>query len=173
SVLDDAKTKDVVAQNLNLHGLTLTSLTIAPSFTAVTHNQLLTLEVSTSPVSSKTDSEQINAFVMNLNPQLKEINSRYDTRIVIVRAEIKDSEGKILVDYMLDTELGKQSSWVADGIEGAWFSPPAPLRTPEPVATANPIETAQPTLSATSTSLGGVPFSTTQTPYPPPQTPYP
>jgi len=173
SALDDAKTKDVVAQNLNLHGLTLASLKIAPSFAAVTHNQLLTLDVSTSPLSNKTDSEQINAFVMSLPPQLKEINSRYDTRIVIIRAEIKDSEGKLLVDYMLDTELGKQSSWVAEGIEGAWFSPPAPLRTPEVIATANPIETALPTLPATPTSLGGVPLFTTQTPYPPPQTPYP
>ena len=173
SALDDAKTKDVVAQNLNLHGLTLASLTIAPSFTAVTHNQLLTLEVSTNPVSNKTDSEQINAFVMSLNPQLKEINTRYGTRIVIVRAEIKDSEGKLLVDYMLDTELGKQSSWVADGIEGAWFSSPPPPRTPEAIVTTNPIETALPTLSPTPTSPGGVPLSTTPALYPLPQTPYP
>jgi hypothetical protein len=173
SALDDAKTKDVIAQNLNLQGLKLASLTIAPNFSAVTHNQLLTLEVSTSPAGNKTDSEQFSPFVMSLNLQLKEINSQYGTRIVIVRAVIKNSEGKLLVDYSLDTELGKQSSWIADGIEGAWFSPPAPLRTPEAIATANPIETALPTLSATPTSAGSAPLSTTQTPYPALQTPYP
>jgi hypothetical protein len=168
SSLSNDQTKDAIEQNLDLYDLKLISLDVPSGYTEVTQEQMVSMELSTNTNSDTLNSPKLDEFIMNLRQQIEKINAQYGTSIVVVRAQIKDLEDKLLVDYMTDLEIGGQSSWVADGINANWFPRPAPVFTPEIL----------PTTPTTATSPSPQPIATPTPPpegaYPPPPlTPYP
>jgi len=172
SSVDNSKTKDILGRSLNLQGLQLLALDVPSSYIASDNSKLVTLDLSTGTSAEKIDIAQIDEFIMKVRPQIEEINSRYETRIVLIHIRIKDFNDKLLVDYMEDIETGRQYSWTAENIEGNWYPQPAPAISSEPQETSVPVfpPTATPPKSI------ALPTPTTQpAAYPPPPTsnPYP
>jgi hypothetical protein len=172
SPVENSKAKDILGRNLDLQRLKLLTLDVPSSYTASDNSKLVTLDLSTGASADKIDIAQIDEFIMKVRPQIEEINSRYETRIVLIHIQIKDSDNKLLVDYMEDIETGRQSSWTAENIEGNWYPQPAPAISSEPQETSVPVvpPTATPPKSTT------LPTPTTRpAAYPPPPTsdPYP
>jgi hypothetical protein len=172
SSVDNSKTKDILERSLDLQGLQLLALDVPSSHIASDNSMLVTLDLSTGTSADKIDIAQIDEFIMKVRPQIEEINSRYETRIVLIRIRIKDFNDKLLVDYMEDIETGRQYSWTAENIEGNWYPQPAPAISSEPQET--PMTVVPPT--ATSPKSTALPTTTTQSAaYTPPPTsnPYP
>jgi hypothetical protein len=90
-----------------------------------------------------------------------------------VRSKITDAKGQLLVDYMIDIETGRQSSWNAENIDSNWSPQPAPLLTPEPLETY--VVSPSPTSIPLPLQTNSAPTSTGRSaPYPQPTTsPYP
>jgi hypothetical protein len=172
SSVENSKAKDILGRNLDLQGLKLLTLDVPSSYIASDNSKLVTLDLSTGTSADTVDIAQIDEFIMKIRPQIEEINSRYGTRIVLIHVQIKDSDNKLLVDYMEDIETGRQSSWTAENIEGNWYPQPAPAISSEPQETSVLVvpPTATPPKSTT------LPTPTTRpVAYPPPPTsiPYP
>ncbi len=168
SSIDNNKVKDILERNLSLQGLILLSLNVPSNYTDQNNSKIIILDLSLGAVFDQLNIEEINNFIINLRPQIEDINSQYSTNIIIIHALIKDSNNNLLVDYMEDIELGRQSSWVAENIEGSWYPLPAPTIIYNPIETSIPVvsPTAIPTTSLITPTL-------LPTAYPPPSTPNP
>ncbi len=166
SALDDLQTKEIVKNDLDLKGLALLEVDVLDFAAERENSQLLTLHLSTGTSGDEVDEEQITLFIWSVRSQIEAINAQYGTRITLARVLITDSSGNPLVEYLEDTVTGRQFSWKADSLEGAWYPQPAPIITGIVEETPQPIESPTPVpLAATSTSDRGA--------YPPPQTPSP
>jgi hypothetical protein len=172
SPIENSKTKDILGRSLDLQGLQLLALDVPSSYFASDNSKLVTLDLSTGTNADKIDIAQIDEFFMKVRPQIEEINSRYETRIVLIHIRIKDSNNQLLVDYMEDVETGRQYSWTAENIEGSWYPQPAPAISSEPQETSVPgiIPTATPPksiiLSTPTTQPAAYPPPPTSNPYP-------
>jgi hypothetical protein len=172
SSVDNSKTKDILKRNLDLQGLQLLALDVPSSFISSDNSKLATLDLSTGMSADKINNAEIGEFIMNLRPQMEDINSRYDTHVVLIHIRIKDSDDKLLVDYLEDFETGKQSSWVDENLVAGWYPQPAPAISSEPKGTSVPVilNTATPlkstTLSTPTTQPNAYPPPSTSNPYP-------
>jgi hypothetical protein len=164
SSVENGQTKEILEGNLDLHGLKLLALEVPASYTARDNSKLVTLDLSTGTTAEKIDMAPIDQFIQSLRPQMEAINDRYGTRIVLVRAQIQDADDQLLVDYMEDIERWAQSFWVADNIEGGWYSLPAPDLSSGPEETSAPV-LIPPTPTATP-PLSVAPPAPTPNPYP-------
>ena len=170
SSVENYKTKEILEDNLDLQGLKLLTLDVPSSYNASNNSKLVTLDLSTGTSGDKIDIAQINEFIMKVRPQIEDINSRFGTRIVLIHIQIKDSDDKLLVNYMEDIETGRQYSWTAENIEGSWYPQPAPAIDSEPQETSIPV--ASPTTASPKSTTLPTP-SIQPTSYPPPPTPIP
>jgi hypothetical protein len=166
------ETKDILESSLDLQGLKLLALDVTSSDTTGDNSKLVSIDLSTGTSAVKIDNAQISEFITTLRPQMEEINARYGTRVVLVHIRIKDSDNKLLVDYLEDFEIGKQSSWIDENFVESWYPQPAPAIDSEPQETPVPIilSTATPPKSTTLATPTTWPAA-----YPPPPTsnPYP
>jgi hypothetical protein len=172
SPVDSDETKDILEKTLDLYGLRLLTLDLPSSYTASDNSKLVTLDLSTETSADKTNSAQIEELIINLPTQIEEINNNYDTRVVLIHIRIKDTDDKLLVDYLEDLETGKQSSWLDENFVASWYPQPAPAISSESQETPMPfvIPSVTPSESTTLQTPTAQPAV-----YPPPPTsnPYP
>ena len=117
SRIADNTTKDIVNNSLNLNGMSLASMDISSSDGL----QFLTLHVS-SP--SLEDANRAGPQVVGSLPQLIDSINAQGSQIEICRLEIRDENGKILLNYLLDLQLHSQSWWADEKFTDTWLGAP-------------------------------------------------
>jgi hypothetical protein len=172
SSIKNTQVQDILERNLDLRGFRLLSLDVPSSYTANDNSKLVTIDLSTGTSADKTNSAQIGEFLVNLRSQIEEINDRFGTRVVLIHVRIKDSDDKLLVDYLEDFETWKQSSWIDENYIESWYPQPAPAVSSESQETTVPniLPTITPSQSTTLPTPTSQPFSSpalpTSNPYP-------
>ncbi|HSQ26792.1 MAG TPA: hypothetical protein VLM80_06675 [Anaerolineales bacterium] len=159
ATVDDARAKEILENELDLNGLRLSSLAAFPDFSTWDNSKFFTLLLSTGASAENTNNLQIGQFIASLRHQIEDLNQLYAMRIVIMHVRIQDEDDRLLVDYLEDFEIGKQSSW--DYVEG-WYPQPAPAVGAEPRATFTPL----PLPTSTPNPDPGTPLPTDAYPYP-------
>ena len=119
SKLDDGTTISLVANKMNFYGMSAKNMEITSSEGA----QVVTIQLSTSSVEDA--NQALPHFMPSLRPILEEINGE-GAHIVMVKVELKDASGNILLNYMLDLQLRSENWWMVDDLTTNWFPHPAP-----------------------------------------------
>jgi hypothetical protein len=141
STSTDESTMGLVNENMNTYGMVVASEEIS----SLEGFQTLSLNLSTTSLDEA--NKVIPQFIDSLHSLAMDINAQ-GGRVIMIRAEIKDENGNILLDYLLDLQLDMETWWKADGITDSRFSHPGPptpapeeLFTPTPLPTVTPMAT--------------------------------
>lgn len=55
------------------------------------------------------------------------LNGEQGASISVIKVDLKDAQGRLLLKYMYDLELETENWWQADGLSRDWFPhPPSP-----------------------------------------------
>ncbi|MFZ5858596.1 MAG: hypothetical protein ACOYZ6_17345 [Chloroflexota bacterium] len=119
SKLKDSATISLVANKMNFYGMSAKNMEIASSEGL----QVVTIQLATSSIDEA--NQALPRFMPSLRPSLEEINDE-GAHIVMVKLELKDTSGNILLNYLLDLQLRFENWWMADGVTADWFPHPAP-----------------------------------------------
>ena len=85
----------------------------------------------------QTANRAIPSFIGSLKSRLGKVNQESDYSLVaICRLWIQDSSGSVLLDYLYDLQLGKETWGMAQGVTQDWF--PHPYGSPTPTSTSTP-----------------------------------
>ncbi len=111
----DSVTKNLVGEKINTYGMPVINNEIS-SFDGF---QTLNLSLSTNSL------EEANRVLPqmrdSLRPLTKDINSQ-GAQIVMVKLEVKNEKGEMLLNYLLDLQFGTEGWWAADGINvDSWY----------------------------------------------------
>lgn len=123
SRVSDNTTETLVSERLNLYGLTLTNINLS-SFEGI---QTLTTELSAASLEEANSG--IKSFLWMLPQLIKDVNSR-GAQIQVCEVQLRDENGNLLLNYMLDSQLRSQSWWTADNFPIELGSEPAEVTTP-------------------------------------------
>jgi hypothetical protein len=133
SALDDATAEEIVLNNLNLAGFSLTNLEVNRVHSDESSGHILRLTLTATSLEDANQS--LSAFLNSFFKMLDTINVDYDTAIVLCRLQILDGQQTVLMDYVKDLESG-YAQWYADpGLSSDWLPEPplgaqaAPLST--------------------------------------------
>lgn len=117
----DAATADLIRSRLDPGALSVNSIEVVSS----EGPQLAELQLSAP--SLEVANESVPVFWPALRTAIGELNAE-GARILILRVQLRDSTGSLLIDYVRDREIGMESAWLASGmnIEGIAYPPPPP-----------------------------------------------
>jgi hypothetical protein len=136
SKIDEGVITELVANQLNLYGFTLESLSVSPGAGSSSTVNTLLLKMSVSDV--QTANQYLTDFMIALQPLLEEINAKDGAGIAVCRLWLRDEKGDLLLEYILDMEIHRRSWWMADGLTKEWF--PHPPEDNMGTATSTPID---------------------------------
>ncbi|MEM4204153.1 MAG: hypothetical protein QXS54_08805 [Candidatus Methanomethylicaceae archaeon] len=117
SKLDDAVTKDIIAESINLYGMSLIDTEIISS------EGIQTLVLRLSTPSLEEANQALPYFMPSLRPFIADINTQ-GAQIVICKVEVVDEKEQILLEYLLDLQLDSETWWMVDGLTQDWFPHP-------------------------------------------------
>lgn len=117
SLTADNITKDMVNGNLNLYGMSLSSMDVSSSDGL----QFLTLQVTSS---SLEDANRAGPQLVGSLPKLIDSINAQGAKIVMCRLEIRDEKGDILLNYLVDLQLDTQSWWKDENFTDTWSEGP-------------------------------------------------
>jgi hypothetical protein len=117
----DAATADLIRSRIDAGALSLTSIEITSS--EGPQNAVLQLVAPSLEAANR----EVPAVWPSLVREIDRLNME-GARILILRVELRDSTGALLIDYVRDDEIGSSRAWLAPGmnIEGIAYPPPAP-----------------------------------------------
>jgi len=145
SPVDDATTADIIRSNLNLAGLSLSSLEVSRENTAEGSRRILQLTLTATSLQDANKS--LTPFLGSFFKMLDTINMENDTALVLCRLQILDGQQTVLMDYVKDLESG-YTLWSWDpGLSSDWLpQPPFDAQaTPWPnIPTAYPADSLEP-----------------------------
>jgi hypothetical protein len=119
--LDNDTAATLLRQNLYLHGMTLEKLDVSLDsydYRWVTFN----LRMS----DMETANNVFPSFLSDVRVTIRDLNAGQNTKITICRINISTTSGELLLKYMRDLQMGRQSWWQADGFTMDWFPHPPP-----------------------------------------------
>jgi hypothetical protein len=121
--LDNDTTATLLRQDLPLHGMTLEKLDVSLDsydYRWVTFD----LRVPDMDMANNV----FPKFLGDMHKSLRELNTGQNAKITICRINISTTSGELLLKYMRDLQMGRQSWWQAEGFTMEWFPhPPPPL----------------------------------------------
>jgi hypothetical protein len=123
--LDDTATQTRLTKRFNTYGLPIKTLSVSSGGAARTNTQVIELILVSS--SLQDTNKVINQLVPSVLRDTRMANSNGDARIAILRFKVLDSEGTLLMHYLLDLEAGVEMFTFAPGVNAEWF--PHPLST--------------------------------------------
>jgi hypothetical protein len=118
--IDDATTKNMITERLDLYGLALTNIEVKSSAGI----QTLILMLSTPSLDEA--NQALPHLMPSLRPVIANINAQ-GAQIAICKIELSDEKGQILLEYLLDLQLDSETWWMVDGLTQDWFPHP-PIR---------------------------------------------
>jgi hypothetical protein len=124
--LDDARTRRLLKQTLDLHGLTLDRLELVYSGTDRQPGKIVILHLSNKKAGVEQRNANITALVRSLWTQIEAYNARYGDSVMIARLMISERDGRMLVDYLEDYEARRDMWWALAEVNGGWYWPPEP-----------------------------------------------
>jgi len=117
STIADQVVRSKLYDELNLYGMSLTSLDISSS------NSIQTANISISTLSLDIANQALPQFMPSLRSTLENINSQ-GAQIANCKLELKDEHGNLLLNYILDLQLRAENWWMADNLTQDWFPHP-------------------------------------------------
>ncbi len=139
--VDNATAQRLVAERLNLAGMSLTMLRVISDTTSNTAGQILVLELVVPDLEAANRS--LLPFMDSLSRTLATINSEQGTNLVLCRLKLTDRQGTVLLNYVRDLETHEETSSSVEGLVKWYPHPPeelpgstSPMPTPiSPLAT--------------------------------------
>ncbi len=149
--LDAITTQNLIKQELNLTGLTLTTLNITNEKGISNGGQVLEMVVTSPDLQSA--NRAMPMFMPTFMRTIYTFNDAHPTNIVLTHLQITDSGGNVLLDFVRDMEIGKSQWTQAAGFYQDWFPHP-----PEEIkSTSTPSPLIPSTATATPAAKGGYP----------------
>lgn len=125
ATIDNDATKKLMTEKLNLYGMSLTNMEV----TSMDGLQFVTLQLSTASLEEA--NQVIVGFMGSLQPLLAEINAQ-GAQIAVLRLELKDGKGNIILTFMIDLQTKAENGWMADGLAFPQGPPSAEPAYPNP-----------------------------------------
>ncbi len=122
SELDNKATEELVADRINLYGMSLDSTRVSTGVGGYDDVQMLTIQLSVQdiPIANRA----LVQFMPSLRPLLENVNAEPGTRIAICRIELVDSQDELVLEYLWDLEIGRHTWHMADSLTRDWFPHP-------------------------------------------------
>lgn len=121
--VDNQNAEQIVAGNLQLAGLKLDELAVAPEDSLGGNGQILLIQVSGKDLADVNGS--LPKFLDSFFQLLDTINAQHGTNIVLCHLRVIDANGEVLLDYVRDLEGGSTQWTAAGGLYSDWFPKPA------------------------------------------------
>ena len=134
-VLDQKKTEELFTQELQLGEMKLKRLSI--QFGAGSDRSVRTVTIELVAPDIEAANRSISNFIGSLQYVIREANQK-GARISVCRVLITDENGRKLLDYVYDVEIGRQSWKMSNGVTNDWFPHPYEKQEMNPVATSTP-----------------------------------
>lgn len=120
--VDDDTAAALLRQNLSLHGMALEKLDVSlDSY----EYRWVTFDLRVADM--ETANNVFPEFLGNMHKSIRELNTGQDTKITICRINISTTDGELLLRYINDLQMGRQSWWQAEGFTMDWFPHPPPI----------------------------------------------
>lgn len=119
--------RDVIQNNLNLHGFEVKVLDVLDETAVGSTGQVLVIELMTTDIPSA--NQALPGFLNDYFGLLETINQEADANIVLTHLRVKNQPGHILLDYVKDLEGGTSQWTLGEGVYNDWF--PKPVLEPE------------------------------------------
>lgn len=117
STIDNDATKNLINEKINLYGMSITNMDISSQDGL----QFLTLQLATPSLEQA--NQALPYFMPSLRPLLADVNTQ-GAQITVLKLELKDQQGNLLLNYMLDLQLKSENWWMADNLTSGWFPHP-------------------------------------------------
>ena len=134
-VLDQKKTEELFRQELQLGNMRLKTLRIQAG--AGTDRSVRTAIIELVAPNLESANQSISNFIGSLQYTVRKANQK-GARISVCKVLITDENGEMLLDYLYDVEIGRQSWKMSKGVSDDWFPHPYKKRNITPVATPTP-----------------------------------
>jgi len=134
-VLDQKKTEELFRQELQLGKMKLKTLRIQAG--AGTDKSVRTAIIELVAPDIESANQSISNFIGSLRHTIRKANQK-GARISVCKVLITDENGEILLDYLYDIEIGRQSWKMSKGVSEDWFPHPYKKRRITPAVTSTP-----------------------------------
>jgi len=134
-ILDQGKVEEIFMRKLQLGDMKLKKLNIQKG--AGTNQESRTITIELVAPNLEVANYSIPNFMGSLHYTIRKANQE-GARLSICRVLITDGSGKILLDYIYDVEIGRQSWKMSDGLTNDWFPHPDEKKDATPAATSTP-----------------------------------
>ncbi len=135
--LNNQATKTFLIENLDFKGLILDELKVTTGVGSEKNVQTLSIRLLSQDI--QTANNIIPDLIGSLIEGLNKVNQESDySMVALFRLWIVDKTGIILLDYIYDFELGKQTWGMAPGVTTDWFPQPMPTWFPSPTPSTTP-----------------------------------
>lgn len=159
--VDNVRAKEIIANQLQLSGLSLDLLDVISENAEGFNGQVLLIQVSAKDLDDANIS--LPTFLSSLFQMLDTINPKYGTYIVLCHVRLLDQTGVVLLDYVRDLESSTTQWYGVEGLYNEWYSQPIDANEVKPTSTPNLEAYPPPSIEESP--------SQSPSPYPPP--PYP
>lgn len=117
SSISDEATLSEINGKMNLYGLSLMDQDISSS------NGVQTVNMTLSTQSVDAANVALPQFMPSLRLLLEDVNSQ-GAQITICKLQLKDKNGDLLLNYIIDLQLRTENWWMADNLTQDWFPHP-------------------------------------------------
>ena len=117
SSINNETASGMITNKINLYGMSLIDLDVSSL------NGLQTTTIRLSTPSVDVANQALPRFMPSLRLLLEDINAK-GSQIVNCKLELRDENGNLLLNYILDLQLRAENWWMADNLTNDWFPHP-------------------------------------------------